>query len=212
MPGPAWEQCSDLARKLIGSESWVGCQGNLPLWPLKSALISSGFISLIMVLFNFSLEIWECSSEFFSGGGDRGTRMQESDARKQERRQWREWNHILSLEPKDSPISQGKFLRLAKETATPSEAFSVHLSKFLAFGPGRGYWDSETTSRTRRWKACQGSGLSEDTVQFCMSLSCGQPPPARGGQGRTSLAVRATDLRQPKGRPQPGELSGLRPS
>ena len=26
-------------------------------------------------------------------------------------------------------------------------------------------------------------------------LSCGQPPPARGGQGRTSLAVSATDLK-----------------
>lgn len=104
------------------------------------------------------------------------------------------WNHILSLEPKDSPISQGKFLRLAKETATPSEAFSVHLSKFLASGPGRGYWDSETTSRTRRWKACQGSGLSEDTVQFCMSLSCGQPPPARGGgrEGHPLLLVLLT--------------------
>lgn len=168
-----------------------------------------------MALFKFFLEMWKRSSKFFSGGGDRGIRTEESDARKQEGRQWPErhgelvWNQILSLEPKVSPLSQGKCLRLAKGTAPPSEDFSVHLPKLLASSSGRGYWDSETTSRARRWKTCQGSRLNEDTAkELRMPLSCGQPP----GQGRTSLAGRATDLRQPKGRLQPGELPGLRPS
>lgn len=100
-------------------------------------------------------------------------------------------------------------LRLAEEAAKPREGIPVYLCKLLASSPGRGCWDSETTTRARRWKTCQGSRLSEDMAQeLHTSLSCVYSR----GQERTSLAGSATDLRQPKGRPQPSELPGLRPS